>query len=117
MAVVRATCGEHGDFETTSESVVVNLYEVAEGALLEAPCPSGEKHTITKPLDRELADELIRHGSKLRYWWRPEELRDHPTEGDGFTYNEIRDTYQLLRYADDKEIWNELERLNGGERM
>lgn len=95
MANIRATCGDCGNVEMTSDNMVVRICVDDSRGSYVFQCPGCEM-CVTKPADERTINLLIASGVRLEHWRLPEELREPRGEGGQINYNDIIDFHQFL---------------------
>jgi hypothetical protein len=110
MATIRASCGECGDVELTTDDVTVRVCADDNQGSYSFRCPSCEM-TVVKPAEPQIVELLVASGVRLNTWHLPAELSE-PRTGRPINHDDLLDFHALLS---DDQLWiDEVARLVEG---
>lgn len=110
MATIRATCGDCGDVEMTSDDVVVRVCVDDGRGSYTFRCP-GCAMAVAKQAEPRVVEILIASGVRLHRWHLPAELEEQRL-GAPIDHDDLLDFHRLL--GDDRRLSTALGRLVDG---
>lgn len=110
MATIRASCGECGDVELTTDDVTVRVCADDNSGSYSFRCPQCEM-AVVKAAEPQIIELLVASGVRLSTWRLPAELTE-PRQGRPITHDDLLDFHDLL--ANDEQWIHEVSRLVEG---
>lgn len=110
MATIRASCGECGDVELTTDDVTVRVCADDNSGSYSFRCPQCEM-AVVKSAEPQIIELLVASGVRLSTWRLPAELTE-PRQGRPITHDDLLDFHDLL--ANDEQWIHEVSRLVEG---
>ena len=110
MATIRASCGECGDVELTTDDVTVRVCADDNSGSYSFRCPQCEM-AVVKAAEPQIIELLVASGVRLSTWRLPAELTE-PRQGRPITHDDMLDFHDLL--ANDEQWIHEVSRLVEG---
>ncbi|HEY5155424.1 MAG TPA: hypothetical protein VIJ47_11855 [Acidimicrobiales bacterium] len=109
MATIRASCGECGDVELTTDDVHVRVCTGDSQGTYSFRCPVCLM-TVIKPAEARTVDLLVASGVSYETWTLPLELSEPRGTGNPpITHDELLDFHDLL--SDDRLVGDALAQL------
>jgi len=106
MATIRATCGDCGDVELTTEDVRVRVCVEDNSGSYHFRCPHCAM-AVVKPAEPRIVDLLVASGVEMATWRLPAELFESHS-GPRINHDDLLDFHHLL----EKDDWfSELQAL------
>jgi hypothetical protein len=94
MATIRASCGDCGDVELTTNDVRVRVCVEDNQGTYTFRCPHC-RFAVVKPAEPRIVDLLVASGVRLSTWSLPAELYE-AHRGDPITHDDLLDFHALL---------------------
>lgn len=110
MATIRASCGDCGDVELTTEQVTVRVCAEDNQGSYAFRCPTCSL-SVVKPAEPRIVELLVASGVKLDTWHLPAELSE-AHHGRPISHDDLLDFHALMN--DDQQWMDELARLVEG---
>lgn len=98
MATIRASCGDCGDVELTTDDVHVRVCIEDNQGSYSFRCPLC-RMAVVKPADTRIVDLLVASGVELSTWSLPDELAEEHI-GDVISHDDLLDFHELLQRDD-----------------
>ena len=94
MATIRASCGDCGDVELTTDDVRVRVCSLDNRGSYSFRCPKCQM-MVVKPAEHRTIDLLVASGVAMATWDVPAELAED-RHGPPITYDDLLDFHRLL---------------------
>lgn len=107
MTTIRASCGECGDVELTTDDVEVRVCTDDNKGTYSFECP-GCGIAVTKPAEERIIELLVASGVRLSIWSNPAELLE-PHSGAPINHDDLLDFHALI----EGDLMAELKRATG----